>query len=421
MKSRIKRLLPLFILVVALVSFPGIANAKAYKITSAKLKSTTATYTGKAVKPKVSSVKAKVNGKTKTLRSGKDYSVSYKNNKKIGKAKAVIKGKGSYTGSVTCNFKIVPKGTGIKSLTATGNSITVKWNKQSAQTSGYELQYSLEPAFKKGKTITVSKTGTTSKTITGLLTGREYYVRIRTYKALKDGKYCSSWSAKKTVSTTAPKPGKNTKVGALISFGKYEQDNKKPNGKENIVWRVLAKDAVNNRILVISEYGLDQQVYDPREADVTWETCALRKWLDNDFKKAAFNATEQSRIPRVTVKADENPYHKKTSSAGNDTKDQVFLLSIVEAKKYFTSDKDRRCAPTAYAGARGVMRSDEDEEPENCTTADGRYTCRWTLRSPGYENQDAASVSESGSVGEQDYWAIRCPDVAIRPAMWIKL
>lgn len=60
-------------------------------------------YTGKALKPSV-----KVKYGSKTLKKGTDYTVSYSNNKKVGDAAIVIKGKGSYSGSVKKKFSIIP-------------------------------------------------------------------------------------------------------------------------------------------------------------------------------------------------------------------------------------------------------------------------------------------------------------------------
>lgn len=61
-------------------------------------------YTGKALKPKVTVVVDK-----KTLKAGTDYKVTYANNKKIGKkAKVTITGIGNYKGSITKYFTIVP-------------------------------------------------------------------------------------------------------------------------------------------------------------------------------------------------------------------------------------------------------------------------------------------------------------------------
>ena len=84
--------------------------SKNFAITKVKLKSadlefTKAAWTGKAIKPKVT-VKAKVNGKTVTLKKGTDYTVTYKDNINKGTATVTIKGKGNYTGTITKTFTI---------------------------------------------------------------------------------------------------------------------------------------------------------------------------------------------------------------------------------------------------------------------------------------------------------------------------
>ena len=58
-------------------------------------------YTGKSIKP---TPKLKVNGYT--LKKGTDYTVTYSNNKKKGKATITLKGKGNYKGSKKKTFKI---------------------------------------------------------------------------------------------------------------------------------------------------------------------------------------------------------------------------------------------------------------------------------------------------------------------------
>ena len=61
-------------------------------------------YTGKQIQP---AIKVTLNGKT--LKAGKDYTVTYTDNKNTGLAKATINGIGKYTGTQTVTFKIVPK------------------------------------------------------------------------------------------------------------------------------------------------------------------------------------------------------------------------------------------------------------------------------------------------------------------------
>lgn len=196
-------------------------------------------------------------------------------------------------------------------------------------------------------------------------------------------------------------------VGDKITFGTYEQDNVASNGTENIEWLVLARE--NNKILVISDKALDRQLYD--NADVTWENCSLRKWLNDSFLNAAFSEEERALIQSTTLSADKNPEY--SSDPGTATTDKVFLLSINEAEKYFNSDEARKCAPTAYAKAQGALTSIDVYE-----TPSGAATCWWWLRSPGYSQKGAAIVNCDGSVYYFGY-GVDYDDVSVRPALWI--
>ena len=196
---------------------------------------------------------------------------------------------------------------------------------------------------------------------------------------------------------------KNAKVGDIVYFGTYEQDNKTSNGKENIEWLVLAKE--KNRVLVISDKALDHQEYNSYRTSGTWETCTLRKWLNNDFINSAFSDDEKVKIPTVTVSADKNP--KYDTDPGNATQDQVFLLSIVEAKKYFSSDSARQCSPTDYAVANGASESNDN-------------ICWWWLRSSGVNQDYAAFVYSNGNIFEDGYYILNSHR-AVRPAMWITI
>ena len=202
---------------------------------------------------------------------------------------------------------------------------------------------------------------------------------------------------------------KTAKVGDIVYFGTYEQDNDTTNGKEDIEWLVLAKE--NNRILVVSDKALDCKPYNQSRDYVTWETCSLRNWLNNDFINAAFTAEERAKIPTVTVSADKNPEYN--TNPGNATKDKVFLLSIVEAEKYFTSDEARMCVPTEYAISNGAYTS-------GSYTKGGKATCWWWLRSLGWNRNYAARVNLFGSViGFGDI--VDYDSDAVRPAMWITI
>ena len=188
-------------------------------------------------------------------------------------------------------------------------------------------------------------------------------------------------------------------VGDFYQFGNYQG--------EEIIWRVLAVE--NGKALLISDKGLDAKPYNNTFDAVTWETCNLRRWLNNEFLTSSFDASEQERIAVMTVTADVNlQFRIVTTDSGKDTKDKIFLLSIQEAEKYFATDKDRKVYLTASAKKNGAY--------EDSSSKYGR----WWLRSPGVINKCAAIVSVSGACngGGLD---VDCNDNCIRPALWLEL
>jgi hypothetical protein len=210
---------------------------------------------------------------------------------------------------------------------------------------------------------------------------------------------------------------KNAEVGQTICFGSYEQDNNTSNGKEAIEWLVLAKEG--NRMLVTSKYGLDAKPYNEEYEDVTWEKCTLRKWLNGNFLNEAFNGDERSQISMTKVTADKNPEYD--TDPGKDTEDKVFLLSIQEAEKYFSTDDERVLKPTEYAVEQRVYIYEWDEDDEyqaEYEKYDGNG--KWWVRSPGVNSDSAADVYWVGAVGEHGI-DVDIDNVLVRPALWINL
>ncbi|MBR5659802.1 MAG: hypothetical protein IKX10_10450 [Lachnospiraceae bacterium] len=207
------------------------------------------------------------------------------------------------------------------------------------------------------------------------------------------------------VTTTEAESTKEPEVGDYITLGHFEQDNDSSNGAEGIEWRVLAKE--DDRILVISRYGLDCRPYNTKEKDVTWETCSLRKWINGSFYDEAFSSKEKKMILTTKVEAETNP---ELAPGGKDTNDKLFLLSFDEVYLYFDPEEDSLCPGTPYCYARGAT-----EDPsmiklgiESC--------CYWWLRTPGLDASTAAHVCSGGVITEivnQEY-------IAVRPAMWIQ-
>ena len=204
-------------------------------------------------------------------------------------------------------------------------------------------------------------------------------------------------------------------VGGSLFFGSYEQDGDESNGKEEIEWIVLEKET--DRILVISKSVLDHQPYNTVCTDVTWSNCSLRQWLNDEFLNAAFTEQEKAAIPVVDVSADENP--KYSTDPGSATQDKIFLLSIEEVSRYFSSDSARTVHPTVYAKEQGSFVEE---------TTDNSW---WWLRSPGKNRSYAASVFVNGVVNYSGYYTITGNfnqgsgvnywGGSVRPVLWIDL
>ena len=137
-------------------------------------------------------------------------------------------------------------------------------------------------------------------------------------------------------------------------------------------------------MLVISHYFFAVERFDCRSNN--WKNSVIRKWLNDDFYNKAFTDQEKKFIISSNL-----------SDVG--TTDNMFLLSKVEADKYFANNNARICCL--------------DEKGEQ--RKEGRT---WWLRSPYvFYDDHAFFVDRDGQV--------RCNKVSdcfyVRPAMWIKL
>ena len=157
-------------------------------------------YDGKSKKPVVNVI----DNKGQVI-SGSFYKISYQNNKKIGKATVTVRFQGNYTGTLKGTFEICPKGTSVTNIKSGEKAFSLKWKKQTSQTSGYEIAYAADASFRKKstKTVVLKSNKTTSKEVKGLKPGKKYYVKVRTYKEVKSGskkvKIYSDWSKTKSV------------------------------------------------------------------------------------------------------------------------------------------------------------------------------------------------------------------------------
>ena len=200
MKNMRKKILPgIVISLMSLVLIFSVFALPASAATSIKnavisIENSTYTYTGKTIKPTVT---VKV-GKKKL--SSKSYTVSYKNNKSVGKATITVKGKGSYTGTATKSFYIRPKK--VSSLKATPYSTKVKlsWGKVTGA-KGYQVYQYIDGKWKK-----LDNTTKTSYIVSPLESATTYKFRVRAYAKTGSKYLYSSSFTSLSATTTIGKP-----------------------------------------------------------------------------------------------------------------------------------------------------------------------------------------------------------------------
>lgn len=144
-------------------------------------------YTGKTISQ---NVKAELNGKNIT------YTVSYKNNKNIGKGTVIIKGTGNYVGTITKTFKILPPKAAVSKISRARHSISLKWKKING-VSGYQI------AFRKMGPNKYKYYNTTANTkkFTKLKSKKYHQMKVRAYKIIDGKKYYGAWSNVKKART----------------------------------------------------------------------------------------------------------------------------------------------------------------------------------------------------------------------------
>ncbi len=228
-------------------------------------------------------------------------------------------------------------------------------------------------------------------------------------------------------------------------FGHYEQDGDESNGPEPIEWVIL--DENENGTLLLSRYALDCVKYNTKSYSVTWETCSLRDWMNNDFYNTAFSDEEKSVINSVNLVNEDNQSYG--TEGGNDTNDRIFALSVSEIFKYFSSNNgysdqwsyfnsESLITPaTVYAQNMGVYTHTITRDDyytylktknfsENCIGSTG---CCWWLRSPASSGRSVCTVNcdgfadadyvNSSTVPVFDVEPDRVYGYGVRPALYI--
>lgn len=200
----------------------------------------------------------------------------------------------------------------------------------------------------------------------------------------------------------------DVRVGDTIIFGTYEQDNTTAKA-EKIEWLVLAKD--DDRILVLSQYGLDSECYNKTYKAVTWETSSIRSWLNEGFYKDAFTTEEQKLILLSRLNPGDSP--DKSCDHGTATEDYLFLLSWEEVQTYIKenalidTNNTLLCRPTIYAAN------------EKGAYKNGNGYGWWWLRTSANRNFSAYSINSDSSTANNG--TVNSINASIRPAMWLSI
>ena len=211
-----------------------VKTTKSISKVSVKLSSTSVAYNGKVQTPGITLK----DGNT-TLKKGTDYTVSYSNNKKVGKATITIAGKGNYTGKVTKKFTITKAPMsrvsvlGIEDKAYTGKQITQNIKVKDGNTvlkngTDYTVKYQANKNIgQNAKIMIVGKgnyTGTIIRTFSIVsIKGTKIITSAPLYRNIEKGKYVqltAKVSPDNATYKTITWSSSNTKVATVDNKGK---------------------------------------------------------------------------------------------------------------------------------------------------------------------------------------------------------
>ena len=201
-----------------------------------------------------------------------------------------------------------------------------------------------------------------------------------------------------------------------------------------IRWRVIGLE--EDKAFLMADRLLDCMPYHPEAGPVTWETSAVRSWLNGlsgeensagiDYRGKGFADTafsEKEREALLAVRVRNRPNSRYGTDCGRDTEDFVFLLSndeVFESESasrhgfFASTEKDdpaKRFRSTLYAKCRGAWWSSVNGYRGNSF---------WFMRTNGYTRESVTYICDFGYIYERGTIAT-CEDAGILPALWIDL
>lgn len=263
---------------------------------------------------------------------------------------------------------------------------------------------------------------------------REEYVNMRVDEEVAFGKRAET--PKKSVSsfdgmeiadkqfshTTSPEaavPLNEAKIGDIVKFGKYEQNDNTSDGAEDIEWYVLDKGEAG--LTLISKDAIQNKLFCSENSKTSWVNSDLRKWLNEEFVNEAFSSNE---IGMLRNRDNDN-------SDGVHSLDFVYVLSREEAYSYFgiTSDLlagkpdsyEKACEyflknadlrlyahPSAYATKNGAFawtpeNTEKMKQFYGVDVSNAEGTTGWWLRDTDEQSNSAAFIDSMGGIDGTTY------------------
>lgn len=124
----------------------------------------------------------------------------------------------------------------------------------------------------------------------------------------------------------------NAQVGDVITFGDY-------NG--NTEWIVMQR--FDDQIYVMSKYIVTQRGYMDKRKNASWKKSGVRKWLNGEYKKAAFGDAEQGLIINYDYGSSKEKISLPSSSEVVGKDESIRIATMKDGKNlgYWVKDRGR--------------------------------------------------------------------------------
>lgn len=181
--------------------------------------------------------------------------------------------------------------------------------------------------------------------------------------------------------------------GETFWFGNYHG--------EPIEWAVIG--STDDKALLWTKYCVDaHQFHNDGLAEVSWDICTLRQWLNTEFMQDAFNEEERSHIANTTL----------DNIECGQTEDRLFILSAKDLEDYPGTYQYRIGYPTVYAENNGLFVS------AGMFSAESAGKCNYWIRGNHEEQRDifADWIDVHGEIRYR--MEINDGSIGVRAALW---